>query len=93
MIFEVRLDLSLDDPRDDVLGLALLFRLRFGDAPFGLEHSGRYVVPRRGSRGAAGLAMCSATSFTRRLNSSVLATKSVSQFTSMSTPTVLLKWM
>ena len=37
--------------------------------------------------------MCSAMSFTSALNSSVFATKSVSQFTSTSTPTVLLKWM
>ena len=45
------------------------------------------------NRGEAGLAMCSAMSFTSCRNSSVLATKSVSQLTSTRTPTVLLKWM
>ena len=37
--------------------------------------------------------MCNAMSFTSCRNSSVFATKSVSQFTSTRTPTVLLKWM
>src|SRR4051794_2578787 len=43
-------------------------------------------------RGADGLAMCRARSFTSWRNSSVFATKSVSQLTSTSAPTVLLKW-
>ena len=43
--------------------------------------------------GAEGLAMWSARSLASCLNSSVLATKSVSQLTSTIAPTVLLKWM
>ena len=56
--------------------------------------TGENVVIRRFARFAVGeAAMCSATSFAKSTKSSFLATKSVLQSTSTSTPTLPLAWM
>ena len=78
--------LPLDDLLDDVVGLARSPWPAPRRCAARARASSDGNSSRTRNRGAAGLAMCSAMSFTSCRNSSVLATKSVSQFTSTRTP-------
>ena len=86
------LELALDDLLDDRLGLALAVDLLGEDLPLALRPA-RRARPRGARDSGSAAAICIARSRTSVWKSSVRATKSVSQLTSISTPTWPPGWM